>query len=432
MPQHAPREESLDRPALERLQREKLAALLKCVRASNPFYQRKLTDVPFDAIHDPLDCLPFTTRAELQADQVTHPPYGTNLSDPLDRYTRYHQTSGSAGGAPLRWLDTPESWRWWKKCWAIVLTAAGVTASDRVVFPFSFGPFIGFWSAFDAATALGCLCLPAGGMSTTSRLQYTLDHAATVICCTPTYALHMAQAAAEAGIDLAGSPVRRIIVAGEPGGNIPATRTAIESAWGAQVCDHAGMTEIGAWGFEDGSAPGGLHVIETEFLAEVIDPATGDTLADGSEGELVLTNLGRLGSPLIRYRTGDIVQLQRDQCIAGRWFARADGGVRGRVDDLLFIRGNNVFPSAIEGILREHRAVAEFRICVEARRALNELTLEIEPVVGANETELVSAIGEAFRNRLYFRPTVRLVAPGSLPRFELKSRRVRRASDEQT
>jgi len=427
-------EETLDRPRLERLQRRKLGRMLSEVRGSNEFYRRKLGGVRFDAARDPIGQLPLTTRAEIQQDQLDTPPYGTDLTYPLARYTRVHQTSGSAG-APLRWLDTPESWDWFCRCWCVVFHAADLTEADRVLFPFSFGPFIGFWSAFDAATRLGALAVSGGGMTTAARLQAIVDHGITVVCCTPTYALHMADVAEAEGIRLAQSTVRALIVAGEPGGNVPATRMRIESAWGARVFDHAGMTEVGAWGFESAEAPGGLHILETEFIAEVIDPRTADPVDDGTPGELVLTNLGRWGMPLIRYRTGDRVVLMRGECVGGRWFARLERGIEGRVDDMLFIRGNNVFPSAIEGILREFDEVAEFRLSVLSEQAMSGLGIEIEKARRHEGTEarrgdrddaseLARRIESTIRDRLHFRPVVSIVPPGTLPRFEMKSRRV--------
>jgi phenylacetate-CoA ligase len=418
-------EERLDRPALEQLQRRKLARLLESVLADNAFYRGKLMAVRFDALRDPLEGLPFTTRGEIEADQREHPPYGTNLTYPLSRYVRLHQTSGSSSAAPLRWLDTPEDWEWFKQCWTIVLRHAGVTAGDRVLFPFSFGPFIGFWAAFEAAASLGCLCLPAGGMTSAARLQFLIDNRATVVCCTPTYAQHLAEIAQAEGINLKASAVRTLIVAGEPGGSIPAVRARIEYAWGARVFDHAGMTEIGAWGYEPPERSGGLLVIESEFIAEVINPANGRPTTDDESGELVLTNLGRVGSPLIRYRTGDRVRLVRDENIGGRSLAWADGGVLGRVDEMLVIRGNNVFPAAIEGILRELPEIAEFRLRVRRQpRGLNDLEIEVEPAPNANIIALAERVEHAVRDRLHFRPAVSLAAPGALPRFELKARRV--------
>ncbi len=416
-------DEKLDRPSLERLQRRKLTAMLDEVLERNPFYRAKLGGVSFDAEADPIERLPLTTRDEIQKDQQAHPPYGTNLTYPLDRYTRLHQTSGSAG-SPIRWLDTDDSWQWWRRCWATIYDAAGVGPADRIAFTFSFGPFVGFWSAFDGALALGNFVLPCGGMTTAARIRAIVEHGITFVCCTPTYALRMAEVAETEGVNLSGASVRGLIVAGEPGGNIATTRSRIESAWGARVYDHAGMTEIGPWGFEDAECPEALCVIESEFIAEVIDPATGNNVPEGEPGELVLTNLGRWGSPLIRYRTGDQVLLRRDRTIGGRSFAYAEGGVLGRIDDMLFIRGNNVFPSAVEGIIREFEEVAEFRLTVERRNGLTDLRIEVEHCPEADCGTLARRIETAVRDRLHFRPSVELVEPGTLPRFEMKAKRV--------
>src|SRR5450432_1027774 len=217
------------------------------------------------------------------------------------------------------------------KCWEQMFRIAGVTAADRLLFPFSFGPFLGFWTAFDAAQRLGCLCLAAGGMSSGARLRMLLDNAATVVLCTPTYALHLAEVAREQGIALEpGTPgfaVKCLIVAGEPGGSIPATRRRIEEAWHARVFDHSGMTEVGPAAIECPERPGGLHLLEADYLAEVINPNTTEPVAPGQLGELVLTNLGRWGSPLVRYRTGDLVRVDPEPCPCGRSFRRLGGGI---------------------------------------------------------------------------------------------------------
>ncbi|HEX4797116.1 MAG TPA: AMP-binding protein [Humisphaera sp.] len=420
--------------ALRALQRQKLDAMLREVRAHNPFYRQKLADIEFDALKDPLERLPLTTRAQLEADQLAHPPYGTNLTYPLAQYSRYHQTSGS-GGRPMRWLDTAQSWLWFQRCWRIIFDAAGVTADDRIFFAFSFGPFVGFWAAFAGANALGALCIPAGGLSTNARLRMLLDNAATVVCCTPTYALHMAQTAVEQKIDLAGSSVRALIVAGEPGGSIPSTRQRIESAWGARVYDHTGMTEIGALAFECEPRRGeGVHIIESEFIPEVIDPQTLQPVADGEPGELVLTNLGRWGSPLIRYRTGDRVRLTRGLCACGRHFARLEGGILGRIDEMFIVRGNNIFPSAVEAVLRRFDELAEFRCTIHDNGALTQVTIEVEPQPASASAEAAAAlclrVQNAVQESLNFRATVIGAAPGTLPRFDLKARRfVRRTTN---
>jgi phenylacetate-CoA ligase len=393
----------------------RLQALLSEVVPANPFYARKL------AGRDPGDFagLPFTTKAELAADQFEHAPYGSALTYPFERYCRMHQTSGTSTGRPLRWLDTPESWEWLLQCWRDSFPYMGLRADDVFFFPFSFGPFLGFWSAFEAASRAGYLVIPGGGLTSTARLRFLLDHRATVVCCTPTYALHLAELAVQEGIDLAGSPVRMLIVAGEPGGSIPATRARIESVWEARVFDHYGMTEVGPVAVEAVETPRGLVVMETQYIAEVIDPDGTRPVADGEFGELVLTNLGRVGSPLIRYRTGDVVKGKRSA--EGRLLL--EGGILGRTDDMLHVRGNNLYPAAIEAVVRRFADVAEFRIVVDRSGPLADLCVEIEPANG-RAAGLADAVARALSDDLLFRIDVAAVAPGSLPRYEMKARRV--------
>lgn len=418
-------------------QTDGLAALLAEVYPANPFYRDRLAaaGIPGDSapsLERFSDAVPFTTKAELVADQAAHPPYGTNLTCPVERYTRCHQTSGTTG-APLRWLDTPESWDWMVGQWAEVHRAAGVQAGDRVFFAFSFGPFIGFWLAFEAAGRLGALGLPGGGLTSVARLRTLLDHQATVLCCTPTYALHLAEVAAQEDIDLGPSRVRTIIVAGEPGGSIPAVRQRIAERWrGARVFDHHGMTEVGPVTHECPARPGVLHVLEPGYYAEVIDPATGREAAPGDTGELVLTPLGRAGMPLLRYRTGDLVRPAFPAsttdasaiCACGRQTLALEGGILGRVDDMVIVRGVNIFPGAIEAVLRRFSEVAEYQVRLTEPEGLVEMTIRIEPSRDcADLGGLVRRIEQAFQVAFALRLPVIPVPPGSLPRFELKARR---------
>jgi phenylacetate-CoA ligase len=362
--------------------------------------------------------LPPSHKTDLVADQAAHPPFGTNLTYPLERYVRVHQTSGTTG-APLRWLDTQASWDWWAHCWRFVLAAAGLGPGDRVYFPFSFGLFIGFWSGFEGARAHGALAIPGGGVDSLTRLAAMQALGATALVCTPSYALHLAETGRERGIDVAALPVRVTVHAGEPGAGIPAVRARIESHWGARAFDHAGMTEMGAYGYEC-AAQAGLHVNEAEFIAEVLDPATG---APAREGELVLTNLGRLGSPLVRYRTGDRVRWAEGPCVCGRTFRRLEGGILGRLDDMLIVRGVNVFPSAIDGIVRRFPAVDEFQIEIYRAGELDEARVLVEVAMGA-AADVCAALQEAFRAEIGIRLQVTVAPPRSLPRYELKARRV--------
>ncbi|HET6324171.1 MAG TPA: AMP-binding protein [Planctomycetaceae bacterium] len=414
------------REQLRQQQAERLRKLVAAVTPTNPFWTKKFAAAGcrperLQTLAD-LANFPTTQKKELVEDQLATPPYGTNLSEPVSRFNRLHQTSGTTS-APLRWLDTPASWDWVSSCWRQIFEITRTTADDAVAFPFSFGPFLGFWAAFDAASRMGALCLPAGGLTSQARLQMIRDNRATVICCTPTYALRLAEVAEEEQIDLASSAVRSIIVAGEPGGSVPSLRSAIEKAWGARVFDHWGMTEVGPLAVECPENPDGLHVLETECIAEILDPASQRPVPAGSQGELVITNLGRTGSPLFRYRTGDLVVADTNPCPCGRHFLRLKGGILGRLDDMVTIRGNNVFPSSIEGILREFAEIAEYRIDVETHRAMQHIKITIEPQAGTPAEALVEKVGRTIRDRLHFQAEVVDAPPGALPRFELKSRR---------
>jgi phenylacetate-CoA ligase len=395
------------------------------VLPGNRFYARKFAGLSPNDLRTPADFaqLPFTTKAELAADQAEHPPYGTAHTFPLERYSRLHQTSGTSTGRPLRWLDTPESWEWVLGCWRVSLPFMGLTPADRAFFPFSFGPFIGFWSGFEAMSRAGLLVLPGGGMTSTARLRFLVEHACTVVFATPTYALHLAELAATEGIDLANSPVRAVVVAGEPGGSIPATRERIEAVWGARVFDHYGMTEVGPVAVESVGQRGSMYLLESEHLAEVLRPGTNTPAPDGEPGELVLTNLGRVGSPVVRYRTGDIVRVEPGPDPSGRTWRRLAGGVLGRADDMIHVRGNNLYPAAIEAIVRRFPRVAEYRIVVDHTGPLADLRLEVEPTDGDGR-DLAEQVGRAVRDELLFRVEVSPAPCGSLPRFDLKARRV--------
>jgi phenylacetate-CoA ligase len=326
----------------------------------------------------------------------------------------------------LRWLDTPESWEWWVRIWADhVYRSAGVRPDDRVFFAFSFGPFIGFWSAFSGAERLGALVIPGGAMTTEQRLRTMIELRATVLCSTPTYAIRLAEAAQAAGIDLRGSEIRMTIHAGEPGASVPATRALIERSFGARAYDHTGMTELGPTGVSCEAADG-VHLIESEFVFEVRDDAgvVGSIPEQRAvSGELIATNLGRWGSPLIRYRTGDRVEVTREPCACGSPFPKLLGGIRGRVDDMFTVRGVNLYPSQVEDLVRRRAAIGEFSIEIRKVRGMEEVTVlcECRGDDGASET---AGLANDLRLALGARIECRHVPIGTLPHSDLKSRRV--------
>ena len=422
------RVEQLGRDELVAYQGRRLSDLLAAIHGRNAFYTRKLNNAGLEpaTLRFPADlgALPLTTKSELNADQEADPPWGTARTEPLVNYTRYCQTSSTAGH-PLRWLDTNESWQWLLDCWKAVFRAARVVPGDRVFFPFSFGPFLGFWAGFEAGPQMGLQCVPGGGMSSQIRLAMIEAIGATVVCCTPTYALRLAEIAEqERRSPLSSGTVRMLIVAGEPGGSIPATRDRIEQTWGARVIDHHGLTEVGPVSFECWEVPGALHVNEGEFIAEVLDPVTGAEVPDGRTGELVVTNLGRTASPVIRYRTGDLVMRRTEACGCGRTWARLVGGILARADDMVNIRGVNVYPVGIESVVRRLTDIVEFRSVVSRGGTMRSLQVEIEVAPDVQDTAAVSAkAAYQLREALGLTVPVRVVPAGTLPRFEMKASR---------
>ncbi|HWZ18680.1 MAG TPA: AMP-binding protein [Ktedonobacteraceae bacterium] len=412
--------ENASRSQIEEHQLARLQLGLSRILPHNRFYEEKLRSHQVSislSSFDDLSSFPFTTKQELVADQESYPLFGSNLTYPMNDYIRLHQTSGTTG-RPLKILDTQESWDWWAECWMSVYQSAGVTRDDIVFLAFSFGPFIGFWSAYEGAKRLGALTVPGGGMDSLQRLRAIQEIDATVLVCTPSYALHLAEVAQEHGLDMRLSNVRITIHAGEPGASIPSTRERIQSAWNAQTYDHAGMTEMGAFGFAC-SEQQGLHVNEGEFIAEILDPVTNQPVHEGQTGELILTNLGRWGNPAIRYRTGDLVRHGGYSCACGRTFLLFPGGVLGRVDDMLIVRGVNVYPSALANMLHRFPEVNEFRVIVTSEGPMDEIALQVEC-----PSYLKSAIEDELHIALNLRVPIETVEPGTLPRFELKARRV--------
>jgi len=418
--------ETMPPKAIEALQIEKLRSMFKKIYGHNRFYTEKFDSAGIDheAIQNVNDMaqIPLTNKEELIKAQQYNPPFGSNATFPESAYSRFHQTSGTTG-KPLRVLDTPESWEWWGRCWGFVLTGAGLTENDRLFVPFSFGPFIGFWAALEGARIINTMMIPGGGRDSLERLHLMKELGVTAICCTPTYALRLAEVAQEAEFDLNEIPLRISILSGEPGANVPATKTRVESVWNFKSYDHAGASEVGAHSFECEIQPNGTHVNESEFIVEVLNPDTLEPVSEGEQGELIITNLGRIGFPVIRYRTGDLVRLNHEPCKCGRTFPRFEGGVLGRVDDMVVVRGINVFPSAIENLIRRSDEVEEFRITVSTVKQMGHLSIELDLKKYADPENAKKDVYQQIRNELSLSSEIKVVPHGSLPRFEMKARR---------
>jgi phenylacetate-CoA ligase len=397
----------------------RLNALLEHAAEHSPFQRERLRGhLPVSSLAD-LRALPRTSKQDLVDDQAAHPPFGTNLTCPLDRYTHLHQTSGTTG-ATLRVLDTPEDWAWWTRGLGAVFRAAGVGPGDRVALAYSFGPYIHFWASYEGVKDVGAMAIALGGMESVQRLATLREYEATTLLCTPTYAVHLAKVAEQHDLTDAMRSIQRVVCTGEPGASIPSVRRRIQVGWGARCFDHAGLSEVGPFGYPCDVA-GGMHLREDEFVAEILHCESGEPVSDGAHGELVVTALGRTGFPVVRYRTGDIVECHAGACPAGhpgRWLPQ---GILGRSDDMVVIRGMNVFPSAVEQILREFDGVGEFRITFYTEpSAMDEIKVEVE-LARATEARAIQA---RLRAGLGLRVRIVPLKPGILPTQVGKARRV--------
>jgi len=422
-------QETLDRERLVLHQQRKLQRLMGALE-QNAFYSARLAAAgrPPHEVRtlEDLRSLPFTTKAELVESQRLHPPFGELPTYPTTRYRHLHRTSGTSG-QPLRWLDTEDDWETWIRCWGCVYRAAGVGAGDVVFGAFSFGPYISHWTAMAGAERIGALRVAGGGMSSIQRLEAMRESGATVLLATPTYALHLAEVARREGFDIAASAVRVGIYAGEPGASIPNVKRRLEEAWGARCFDHAGATEVGAWGFACQAASGSVHLNELEFVFEVVEPDGDAPVPDEERGELVITTLGRLGMPVVRYRTGDLVVRSSEPCPCGRTLGAIRGGVLGRADDMLIVRGVNLYPAAADDAIRGVEGIAEYEVEVRGDGAMVDLVVKLE-TAGRPFAEVEADLLRGFRDRFNLRVGVEQAAPDSLPRYELKARRYKRRS----
>ena len=430
-----PRLERAPRGTLTRLQLRRLREQVGHAARHSPFYRRKLRAARVDPATiralDDLRRLPFTTKDELKDNQRQQPPWGDVLAVPLADVVRVHLTSATTG-RPLAFLDTAADWHGFYHAYARSLHAFGVRRTDMVMAAFSYGPWIGYWSGFYAAQDLGCLVYPVGGLSTEQRLDALLAYPITVLGCTPSYALFLAEHAARKGIDLAKDTKLRITWhTGEPGASIPATRARIESAFGARAYDLPGLTEIAAWGFECDARSGLTHVHEDYVYPEVLDEHE-RPVTPGERGELVFTSLYRKAMPLLRYRTRDVVQLAARRCPCGRTLIAFEGGVLARLDDMKKVRGIIVYPRRIEELVRPHRDVDEFHIVFRRRDGLDDILVRVDPspaLALSERARLGEALAHDLQLGLGIRVSVEVGEPGSLPRWDHKARRV---TDERT
>ncbi|MFQ5915205.1 MAG: phenylacetate--CoA ligase family protein [Nitrospinota bacterium] len=432
-----PEIETASRETMRQIQEKKFLEQVRHAYANSPFYRRKFEEAgitPDDVRSlDEIVNLPFTTKDELKADQEANPPWGSILAVPFEDCLRVHSTSATTG-RPVMYLDTAEDWKQFYRSYARGLYGMGIRKSDMVMCAFSYGPWIGFWSGFFAAQEIGCLMFPAGGFSTEQRIDALLTYPITVLGSTPSYALYMAEEAKKRGIDLArDSKVRITWHTGEPGAGIPATKKKLEEAFGAQVFDLPGLTELAAWGFSCTAHSGLAHVHEDYCYPEVLGLDTGEPIGPGGEGELIFTSLYRRAMPLLRYRTRDLIKVADRQCPCGRTLFSVEGGVLGRLDDMKKIRGVIVYPRRIEEIVRVFSEIQEFMVFLRRKGGLDEITVQVDPLPTLSKDrypDLKERMESELRIGLGIRAGVEIVEPGSLPRWDHKAKRVKDEREE--
>jgi phenylacetate-CoA ligase len=424
--------ETLPEEKLRQLQLKKFKRILQWAYANSKFHRRLYDDAglrPEDIkTWEDVRKVPKVEKAMMREIQGKDPfPYGDLLAVPLQRVTEFHQTSGTTG-QPVYQADTWQDWEWWSDCWAYIMYAQGFRDTDRVFNSFGYNTFIAFWSAHYGAEKIGCEVVPGGVLDTEARVLKIQELRATALIATPTYALGMAERAHRMGIDpVKDLAVNKILCAGEPGASIPATKRRMEEAWGAKVYDHVGATEIGAWGYECTAQPGGVHVNEALFLAELEDVETGEPITEpGRRGRLIMTTLDRHGQPCIRFDSKDIAEWAEESCPCGRTFRWIRGGVVGRADDITKVKGVLLAPTAVEEVVRSFAQLSdEFEVEVTKKGELDDITLRVEllPEEKDNSDVVERRLVDQLRLRTNLRYNIEFHEYGTLPRYVLKAKR---------
>ena len=429
--------ETLNRTELEKLQLGRFRQRMQYVYDHSPFYRRKyaaagIRPTEIATLAD-ISQVPFTVKGELRESQALNPPWGDFLCIPPEQAVRVFQTTGTTG-IPVKVALNKTDWNvHYYEQFMHFMTGYGITAADILFVPFNYGLYVAWWGFQAALEQAGVMIVPGGGQSSEFRVRTIFDWGATVVCGTPTYLLHLGEKALQMGLNLADSAVRKIVVAGEPGANVPSTKKALCALWGADCFDDIGSSEISNFGFEC-SAHAGTHVIESMFYAECLDPDTQEAVEPGQIGELVLSNLCTESMPLLRWRTGDLVRFNLEPCSCGRTFLRLANGILARSDDMFQHAGVNIFPSAVENLVREVAEFAtEFQIIVPKPGSGRHLKIRIEPahagLSAADVDQAVRRFIDTFHYRITVTPDVEVVNPGELPRFEHKARRIFREED---
>ena len=420
--------ETLPREEIEAIQLERLKYIVKYCYDNVPLYNKRLTEAgildgsKIKTLSD-IEYIPFTTKDDFRDNY----PFGL-MAVPMRDIVRIHASSGTTG-KPTVGVYTKEDIKIWADCVSRVAMAGGVTADDVVQISFGYGLFTGALGLHYGLENIGATVIPASSGNTEKQLMMMRDYGVTGLVATPSYALYLSEAVKEAGYPLSDYSLRLGILGSEP--CTPAMRSQIEANFDIRVSDNYGMTELGGPGVSgDCEARNGMHFAEDHFLPEIIDTETGKRLGEGEVGELVITTLTRKGMPVLRYRTKDITKISYEPCSCGRTHARM-AKTMGRTDDMLIIKGVNVFPTQIENILINIKDIAPHYMLVITREHFRD-NLEIKVELNNAEllenyqrlSDLKSFIEAKMKSILGLRAKVTLVAPKTIERFQGKAKRI--------
>lgn len=420
--------ETMPRVKIEEMQLRRIQAIMYYAYENSAMYKKLYDSVglkPQDikTMEDFMEKVPFVDKKDFVAAQKTNPPFGDMLAS--EEILQRYMTSGSMG-VPLQlaYLETTQIMtadNWSQAFWAV-----GIRPWDTFYIAFNFGTFVGFWAAYWGALNLGARIITGGGVTTQERIRQILLMEPTILISTPTYALHMAEVAKDMGVDLSKTSIRITYHAGEAGASIPTTRRTIEKAWGAKTYDFYGLSEVHGLAFHC-PMQDRLHILEHQACCLVVDEK-GNLVKNGEVGENIVTSFVQLAQPIIKYRTHDLVRMEKEKCPCGRTSAYLKGGILGRTDNMITIRGTNVYPSDLEGLLGEVEGTSEnYEIHITREKGLDQINLKVEARRDLSKDKFAiveKGIQDLCKTRIGVKISVEVLDPGTLPRYEMKSKKI--------
>lgn len=441
----APEFEMASPDRLRAIQGEKLSLAYRYLWQCSPFYRRKFEQAGLgpETVNslDDLARIPLTHREEWLEDQQQNPPWGTfsplRHEDWLQRGWMFFSTSGTTAACPRVFRHTTFDRDVWTYLGARGLYSMGLRRGDIAINCFSYGTSVAFWGMHYSLNHMGIPVMSGGGASTERRAMFIRNYNPTVLLCTPSYSLYLGRSMQEAGFCPAQSAIRLVVASGEPGAGVASTKQRVEELWGAEMHDHFGCTEVAmpplgytcSHQVRRKGGPVETHIMEDVYIAEALDPDTFQPVPDGQPGILVVSNLYSEAQPILRYVMGDWITITRTPCGCGRTHARAVGGLRGRNDKLIKIRGLMFFPAVIEDAIRSLPEVGdEFRVVIDRVADMDQVKATVEPspeFAAASDGELRGRVSRALKGSLGIRVDVEVVPTGTLARAEFKADRLK-------